>query len=777
MDTLFLLGEYGKILCAFCFLMFLWPVVIFSRHLKGKSLTYIFSFCITMQILLITAVILLLGVCHILYGWVVAILFYGAFAFSVVRKVGTQTWSNWYRALKSLLAGTYGFKHFLREWGSATARALARFLQRVWHRLRSHVLEYGVLCALIAFAVMYFLYGPLHYYGYGTSDMFVHHQWVDALCDGDVFSAGIYPKGMHCVIYSLHVLFGISLYSCLQLLGSVQIIVILAALYLFLRGIFNWRYTPLFVLTLFLTVGAMSADEAFMMARLQWTLPQEFGMSTVFLSALFTVRYLNTTSPQKKGASGCKQRLDNWNSDLCIFAMSIAAATVIHFYCTIMALILCFPFAVFSLLKVRILKRALSLILALVIALGGVALPMVIAYGAGIPLEGSLTWALGVMNHTDTEEIPSADITASAGEILYRQGYVALYEEAGADFLLTMTAVAVALWAGYRLIWFLPRLRNNRKEYEENFDTYPAIVVASVLFMLVYVASYLGLPQIVAEGRLLTLERVLLFAVTMIPADMLFTLLRRVCRSIMLRVISIATIVGIYVTVLLTGSYRGYLFTQLAQYNTEVMVTDSIIRNFPPNSFTIVSTTSEMYLVNQFGRHEELLRFVEEVEGEEYIIPTEYIFVYVEKRPLQYGQYHFYGGPDWLGSDLYYNHYRDEWGRSLGRDINASIITAEAAQADLNGFTDSFEDYKDIRKRTILESRAYLWCASFDRLFPFEISVYYEDADFVCFCIQQNPEAPFNLAIENWMSAEDVEWNNPAADTALAQLDAVEAVG
>ena len=785
MDTLYWVNEYMKVLCAFIFLIFIWPSVIFSRHLKGKGVTYRFSFCVTVQVILITAVVLLLGVCHILQGWVMAWLFYGTLVFAIFRKIGTVRWTRWLETLKKLLAGTYRPRHLLYDLWEPIKLKSERLAQRLWKRLKPHAVEYVMLLCLILFGVIYFSYGALHYYAFGTSDMYVHHQWIDAMLDGDIFFAGIYPRGMHCVIYSLHVLFGISLYSCIHLLAGVQIIVTLTAAYVFLRRIFRWRYTPLFVLALFLTVGVTGAYEAFSMARLQWTLPQEFGMYTEFLSALFLVRCLEGRQKQD-AAKQDKKSVLFWNESLFIFAAAIATATIIHFYCTIIALILCLPFVLFEIKKLRNARKALSLGLALMVALGGVALPMAAAYWTGVPLQGSLRWAMNVMEGpadagvSDTSQQKKTDekITIDArlqdaAFNIYWRGYVEIFQQKRANFLLGMIAVVLNMWACYRLVW--PRLRrlNRCRESEHDFDLYVPIIVASFLFIMVYVASYLDLPQIVEKRRVFTMENLLALSITVMPIDMLFALLSGIRRDTVLRIISMATVAGIYLFTIHSGTFHGYLFTQMAQYNAEVAVADSIVRNFPPNSFTIVSTTSELYQIKRGGRHEELIRFVEEVDTEEYFLPTEYIFLFVEKRPLQYGQFHFYGGPEWLGNDMYYQYYQPEWGRSLGGEVNSAVISAEAAQTDLEDFTGTFDDYVDIDKRTVLESKAYLWCQNFMKVFPFEMTVYYEDDSFVCYCIRQNLESPFNLAIENWQSVDDIDWTIRPADSGIAETNAI----
>lgn len=56
---------------------------------------------------------------------------------------------------------------------------------------------------------------------------------------------------------------------------------------------------------------------------------------------------------------------------------------------------------------------------------------------------------------------------------------------------------------------------------------YAGITTASFLFMLLYAAPFLGLPEIIAGARLCLPEQILLLAMMAIPADELFFLLEK----------------------------------------------------------------------------------------------------------------------------------------------------------------------------------------------------------------------------------------------------------
>ena len=54
---------------------------------------------------------------------------------------------------------------------------------------------------------------------------------------------------------------------------------------------------------------------------------------------------------------------------------------------------------------------------------------------------------------------------------------------------------------------------------------YLGITFASVFFMILYAAPFLGLPEIIAGARLCLTEQILLFAMMAVPFDGLFFLI------------------------------------------------------------------------------------------------------------------------------------------------------------------------------------------------------------------------------------------------------------
>ncbi len=781
METLYWIGEYGKVLCGYMFFMFLWPSVVFGKHLRHKDKIYRFSFCVLVQVMIANSVVLGLGLLHILNRWIVFGIYYGIFLIKIVNRVNSQyqqgSFSEILSSVYRVIMGTSGIKLFLYQRLKKFRKWLKQVFLRFWNIIRLHLMEYAVLLVVVIYGMIYFSYGTFQDFNYGTGDMYVHNEWIDGLLKGNIFCKGVYPEAMHCFIYCLHVLFGLKVYNCMLFLAGIYVFVLLISVYCFLKEVFEWKYTPVFVLIMFLTLDLMCLQEVNAMSRLQWTIPQEFGLYTQFLCALYMLRYLKSSHKIT-----FKNRFEKyiWNENLFLFMMSLAASIAIHFYCTIMAFLLCISLAVFSLKKILKKERFFPMAAAVLCGVLIAVTPMAAALASGTSFQGSIGWALSVINDDEQEKEDKGNKDNTEKDIkedkdnakddhiafgkkfedklsvLYWSGYVKLYEEERARWIIGFTGFAAVLWIVCHMIRRIHQLITKRRLEKMYFSRYMPIIMASVLFMIVYASSELGLPQLIAGPRLCTTEQMLLLAVIAMPIDMIFTFASQFCIDCILQVLSLFVAAGIYSFIVISGNYHGYLYCELSRYNAAIKVTDSIINKFPRYSYTIVSTTDELYHVINAGRHEELLTFIQEADKEDYKLPTEYVFLYVEKRPIEYGQNHYFRGPAWLAGEKYVDLYSSF--ASQCPKVNASEISEEEAQKEVKLYQRSSQSYTIPENRTILESKAYLWCQNFSKLYPFEVKVYYEDENFVCYYFKQNSYALYDLAIEDWDRTDGIQW-------------------
>ena len=99
-------------------------------------------------------------------------------------------------------------------------------------------------------------------------------------------------------------------------------------------------------------------------------------------------------------------------------------------------------------------------------------------------------------------------------KLVYKYGYAQLYGSSRAVWLLRFTLIALVLGVLNTIVSFI-RFR------KVPFEMYWGITFASVVFMVLYAAPFLGLPEIIAGARLCLTEQVLLLAMMAIPVDQL----------------------------------------------------------------------------------------------------------------------------------------------------------------------------------------------------------------------------------------------------------------
>lgn len=758
MVTMHWLLEYAAVLCGYVFLLFIWPSVVFRRHLAGKSKVYWFGFCVCVQMVLVNTVVLLFGLVHILNKWTILLFFYGVFLVTLLRPIKINMGTV--ETVRYLVMGVYGKKRLFLEIVSFLRDKLKKLWTKLWATVYPHFGEYALLAVLLIFGMIYFSYGAFQDPSYGFSDMYVHHSWIYGLMEGKIFSAGVYPEGMHCFIYCLRTLFGIPIYSSMIFIGGIHIAVMLLSAYILFREVFYWGYTPLFVLAMFLVLDVTSA-------RLQCALPQDFGMYTEFLCALYLIRYLKY-SHQIVWKN--KTTRFYWDENIFLLIMAIAASISIHFYATIMAFFICMAVALCSIWKVFSRKRFIPLIAAVLCGLLIAVLPMAGALLSGIQFQGSIGWAVGVINGSANEETQSQEIEEDVEEdigeaensvaqtrvewgkeivaTIYNKGYLTRCGDENGKWAAALTCFSALLWIIFRASAFLVRTVFKKKVDSRCLDNYPAMILASFLFAVAYAAPSLGLPELVQIARLGVTANMLLLSVIVMPVDMLFSLIAWRSAKKIFEIVSICCTIGIYIGANYLGIYHGYLSYEITRYKEAVMVTESIIQTFPQNSYTIVSPTDELYQVIEYGRHEELLTFVNDSqEKEEYTLPTQYVFLYIEKRALDYAHVHIFNGPSWLAKER--GHGCDMAARrSYCPAVCGAEISEEAAQQELVHKENPWHMYTQLESRIVLESKAYEWCKRFSKLYPLELNTYYEDDNFVCYYFVQEPHALYNLAIE-----------------------------
>lgn len=796
MENMYWIFEYGKVLTAYLFLMFVWPLVVFRRLLRGKSLTFQVCFCPTCSIVLVNTVVLFLGLFHLLNKWTVMLFFYGIFIYSLLHLIPFK--KKYVETLKKLLGREYGLKMFLSRTRRLLKASCAGFFNKIWLRIKPHQIEYLLLFIMIIYGMIFYSWGAFQDHSYGFSDTNVHHSWTYALTQGQIFSNGVYPEAMHCFIYTMHVLGGITIYSCNLFFGPIHIMVFLLSAYCMFKEVFGWRGSVLIALALFLIMQPDIFESVYSLARLQCTLPQEFGLFTEFLCPAFLVRYLKSSHHPRRGRKITRRV---WDDNLLMFGLALSASISSHFYVTMMAFFMCLGFLVLSLRKIFRKTHFLPLVTAAVLGLFISFAPMAGALASGIPFQGSIDWAMSLItgsgsknenaNNQDNKTPSPAPSDSSAGNqtagspedgitwnpqtpsgtetvepkenIIHRftrilgsicgklttgvieNGYYSIYPKLGKMYLLLSILSGIMLAAYKAVTAFVKKYVPDFVSDPHSLDGHAKILAVSYLFMLVYVFPMIGLPNLIESIRLFSTIHLLLLSVAILPLDMLFSTLAACFSRGLMNILSVCALAASCFLVVGTGNYHSYLFFSLIRYNGPVNIVAQLVDTYPQYTYTVVSPTDELYQIIQYGRHTDLYEFMSHIRyDEEYYIPTEYVFIFVEKRALSYAQYHFFRGPAWLAREA--SEFQASY-MSHCPQVNSLEISAESA-AELYHTTRVWDVYKNLENRVILESRAYLWCQNFARLYTYETEVYYEDEDLICYRIHQNPQRLFNMVIK-----------------------------
>lgn len=885
--------EYIKVFVAYYILMYVWPLVVFRKYLNGKSKSFKFAFCNVTSVMVVTSIYTGLGLIHILNSFTVKLFYVGVLLFSVFKDVRIDEKQR--KKFKYLVTGTYGIKTFRSNVFRTVKKYVLLCIEAVKDFFKGHKLEYLGLIIVLLFGNMYFNYGLFQKHSYGTSDLMVHHSWVYGAINGQIFSGGVYPAGMHFFVAALRMLFNVKTYNIMLYLGGIHITVFLLSMYIFFKEIFNWKYSGLMAMALFLTLDASNMDYPSILSRLQLTLPMEFGAFTMFLAPIFLIRYLKSTDRiiwentwplrlkngikeflkarryKKKGITkeALKRRkqveifdldadenaIENseeakyskgyWDGNLLLFCLLVATSIVVHFYITIMMVFVCLPFVFIHIFRTLNIKRLIPLAAASFIALFISVAPMVLAFMSGIQLQYSLRWALSIMGinqnkntenntsketedkdekseedkhadagknaHSDDlvetvelnaasanihmsegkdsdiksitvefyqssdgegveeEEVPFAVVLRNKfdewgidsnnpgiGNLVYRVinranteysvSYKLLYSDRALPFLL-FSLLGALVCLIYKILFTFISIFNKRVP-RGAFDYHICLVAVSLIFAIMYNPTPLHLPRLVDGNRVMYMENVFVMGALIVPIDIVLTVLLTFMPRIILELAGLASIAAVYALTQITGTFHGGMYYIIMRYDESVEATESIIRNFPYQKYTIVSPTDELYQVAETGWHEELITFMNESAEEEYFIPSKYVFLFLEKKPLYYAQHHFFSSPRWLAIE---DKYKEKYEQYAASYVGEEYWQAELEDSDVvprrTIFTSSIGSYQDIRVRKMLEATAFNWCEKFNEVYPYELHTYMETDNYVVYYFVQNTERLYQLGI------------------------------
>lgn len=677
---------------------------------------------------------------------------------SYIKKIESELYHYILREL--------GFRSFLRHRLKEMCKAFKFLLRQAVRLLKELWLDLPFLCILIYLIWKICGDGILNNWGYGASDVLVHNYWINGLVENKLYIAGIYPMGMHCMLYYLATVLNIPVYVTLRLFWLVQYSMIVFMLLLFLKGFCKTRFLPHLGVIGF--VG-LKYFVGISYSRFGATLPQEFGMLYILPAIYFLLEYFKTRKAELENGENKIRCCSSWN--LLGFAMSFSLTLSSHFYDSIIAGIICVGIAIgysaWIWRKGYLFRIIVSGVLGVLMAL----LPMAVAFLTGKELQGSMYWAMSIIGLKDytvlvfriiclivvaitlagilflvrgmkrktisfTENRP---IRTDAKAILILFGVLGLLLLAATLFV-GWNYKETILWGYEQHVIGLPNTKwllygavivliigiiQRYLGQKMNGAIILSMFIAELLLGLILVSGNIGWPMLMEPYRVCIYAAYLIPVIVIVTVDGIVNLL---CFNHFLRfqrviAFGIATVLLGYSTKLdlLKAPFGG---GQL-EMNEAIFCTTNILKDNKGknNMWTIISANDELRMVELYGRHTETITFLQEMEfwnqNKEVVIPTERVYFYIEKKPLNYA-----GG------------------------YNGEIPEISEKQAKKALSQGAEMDAYSGKNRSVTMSRMYYWAQEFQKLYPNEFKVYFEDENFVCYYIEQNVYRLYNFAID-----------------------------
>jgi len=766
----------ARIFIVYTLMVVILPCAVLHRFLKGRSLGQKFVFSVVLGNFFYIMLVLLWGLFHITSRYVLilstlaipAVLLYRNRQY-IWQRYLEPVWIHLVRFLKRENSFRFTLRIFFRWAG----RNLKKGMKAFFLAARRNLFEFVLFVGCSSF-ILYF-FSITNHFGPRASDLVVHMYWINEVDNGNLFCDGIYPFGMHALLYYIHAVFGISTARLVLLFAPVQTFYIFTMLLVFLKEICRFRYTPYLTYIAF-AVGNYLFDARF--SRYYCTLPQEFGMIFILPCAVALIHFFRAVRDENAEYKRMKKekllytQIDGkhrWREStvwLWILILSFGLTLSAHFYITIVAGLLVVAAAVSYIRYIFNPKTFRRLVIAAVLSIMIPVFPMAVSYATGTPLQGSLFWALSVMGvdtsgdaeeedtveETDEEDTQigvsqEADTQGDAQAGVLQETDAAAEDTREVDWRTELSAFCEQIrktveselesWgfrsAEYVDYWFylmgtliiLVPVMWILREWE--YSRYLVMVlVNTVLMLMLSMSSRIGLPMLIDPSRSYIFACYTLLVCFSLAVDGVLVVLSKIIRvKKLMQALSLVLAVSFAFYTVDSGLVKVKSVNGSSlQRDGAALCTFDIMEHYPEQKWTIVSCNEERNMVSPVAWHYEVIDFLQGMEDyeEDYemYIPTQYVFFFVEKVSVNYAYGEF-------------------------TDIDATV-SEEWASMELPG-KNSLDQYQGTN-RMIVNSRMYYWAQEYMKRFPNEMKVYYEDDEFICYYIEQNEYYLNNFAID-----------------------------
>lgn len=760
MTTLITL-RFVSIFAAYTGLTVLLPAIMFRRILSGRRLSEQFLMCYTFGNFYIINIVFAVQLLHISGFWTLVLFTAvpGILIWSRVNRVSLrELCMKTGIVCKKILQGSMGIKGFLYRVKNRSMAVLKKAVWLFYCEVVCNTLQWILAGAVIA--ALFWIYGRqlILTYGYRASDIPVHLNWINQMSRGNLFASGVYPFGFHCMVYYLHAVFGFDTYVILCVFYLVQVffihIVLLAMLKLLCRSL----YLPYAGIMVYI-LGSFWARQTY--SRFGSSLPQEFGMIFVIPSVYFLIRFFQTE----------KKNLKNRETKLILgcFALAFSLTLAIHFYGTMIAGLCCIGIAVGFCTRFLNKEYFRRIMLTGIISVFLAVLPMGIAFAGGTPLQGSLGWGLSVINgdSSDTEDTSENEAaqkqameemaarlienTQNSNSESVQTGEIPIITEAPKHSLADKAREIPKKMKNLREM-MIRRIQEFIINSQEQWCAYAVLAGIAVLILLglmfiilrritygemlmsagfcmgiltlLLCAGNLGLPVLMDPARCsIYYVYLLIVSITVLGDGLLYLIFMPRILTIPRNAVSFILTVSMVAGMIHQGLVKTPDFISDYVSNGAFTCLTNIIKENKDETWTIVSANDETQMGLDHGWHYETITFLRKQEhinkDTKLIIPTEKVYFFIEKIPLNYSV--VYSGS----------------GQSISKKGASQSLPNSGGIGMYQG-----------EGRWILMSRMYYWAQAFMEMYPNEMKVYYESEDFVCYVIPQNMYHQYNFAID-----------------------------
>ena len=382
------------------------PAVVMHKRIAKRRLCEKFLICVVAGNFYIINVVFILQFLHISNRFTLfCATFVAAFVYMILRNrtKSRQILIKIVDIMSRLARNTMGRRTFFSKCGNHIKSALKKLIIKIKNYLKCYGWEtFLTLCLCAVVCVIYGSNGIINY-GYTASDTPVHNYWINAMSDNNVFVAGVYPHGFHCIIYYMHAVFGIDTYVLLRLFTVTSALYIHLALFAFCKGVCRGAYSAYAAVFIFAAVNLLNKD---CIIRYTNNLPQEYGMIFILPTVYFIFEFFKHQKMCPKKLKIKENALivegELAAEDLIYAAVSFSLTIAVHFYGTMIAGIFCIGIVfgfVIRIVQPRFMARIIAAF-TLGVILG--VLPLATAVIMGKPMQGSIGWGLSVISGNKT---------------------------------------------------------------------------------------------------------------------------------------------------------------------------------------------------------------------------------------------------------------------------------------------------------------------------------------------------------------------------------------